>query len=262
MSTPTTILVNEVYSAIQGEGPLVGTRQLFVRLQGCNLRCCYCDQPEALEPRPGSALVEGRPGARDFVVLASPASVEEVADRAEALLAQLPHRAVSLTGGEPLAQAAALATLARRLHASGRAPLWLETNGTRPAALARVLPYLRWVSMDWKLPGTDGERDQRQRARRFLAEAARWPGVEVVVKVVVGGRTTAEEVRSAFSAVEAEAPGSIVVVQPLEPVASPIGTWPVVPPEPEQLLELQAEGLARGLDVRVIPQTHKQMGQR
>lgn len=262
MSAAPTILLNEVYSAIQGEGPLVGTRQLFVRLQGCNLRCCYCDQPEALELRPGSALVEARPGARDFEVVPSPASVEDVAERVEALLGQLPHRAVSLTGGEPLAQPRALAALARRLHASGRAPLWLETNGTRPAALAGVLPYLRWVSMDWKLPSTDGERDQRQRARRFLAEAARWPDVEVVVKIVVGGRTEPDEVRAAFSAVAAQAPGSVVVVQPLEPVASPVGTWPVVPPEPEQLLALQAEGLACGLDVRVIPQTHKQIGQR
>jgi 7-carboxy-7-deazaguanine synthase len=262
VSAPTAILVNEVYSAIQGEGPLVGTRQLFVRLQGCNLRCCYCDQPEALELGPGSALVEEHPGARDFVALPSPMSVEEVAERVAALLALLPHRAVSLTGGEPLAQAPALAALARRLSASNSAPLWLETNGTRPAALAEVLPYLRWVSMDWKLPSTDGERDQRHRARRFLAEAARWPGVEVIVKVVVGGLTTADEVRSAFQAVAAEAPGSVVVVQPLEPVASPIGTWPVVPPEPGQLLALQAEGLTMGLDVRVIPQTHKQMGQR
>jgi len=262
MTDRASVLVSEVYSAIQGEGPLVGTRQVFLRLQGCNLRCCYCDQPEALDLRPGHALVEQTPGARDFARLRSPAPLEELATVVERLLRQLPHRAISLTGGEPLVQAQAVATLASRLHASGLAPLWLETNGTRPAALRPLLPFLRWVSMDWKLPGTDGERDQRARARRFLAEAASAEGVEVIVKVVVGGRTAPEEVGSAFDAVEAEAPGCVIVLQPVEPVVSPLGTWPVVRPEPAQMLRLQAEGLARGLDVRVIPQTHKQLGQR
>ena len=59
------VYVSEVFSAIQGEGALVGTRQVFVRLTGCNIRCAYCDQPEALE-RVGWPLPyreDGRSGA-------------------------------------------------------------------------------------------------------------------------------------------------------------------------------------------------------
>ena len=44
--------MSEVFSAIQGEAALVGERQVFVRLTGCNIRCTYCDQPEALERLP------------------------------------------------------------------------------------------------------------------------------------------------------------------------------------------------------------------
>ena len=47
------ILATEVFSAIQGEAALVGERQVFVRLTGCNIRCAYCDQPEALEQTSG-----------------------------------------------------------------------------------------------------------------------------------------------------------------------------------------------------------------
>ena len=35
---PSDILATEVFSAIQGEAALVGERQVFVRLTGCNIR--------------------------------------------------------------------------------------------------------------------------------------------------------------------------------------------------------------------------------
>lgn len=35
--------VNEVFSSIQGEGPLVGSLAIFIRFAGCNLKCKFCD---------------------------------------------------------------------------------------------------------------------------------------------------------------------------------------------------------------------------
>ena len=33
----------EIFESIQGEGDLVGTPTLFIRMSGCNLNCDYCD---------------------------------------------------------------------------------------------------------------------------------------------------------------------------------------------------------------------------
>src|ERR1039457_5815007 len=145
VTPPDDILATEVFSAIQGEAALVGERQVFVRLTGCNIRCAYCDQPEALEKRPAPCRIERTSGRRDWELLDSPLPIAAVADAVDALCRRLPHHSISLPGGEPLMQSARVARLAELLSAGGRAVM-LETNGTLVPALERVAPWLAYVS--------------------------------------------------------------------------------------------------------------------
>lgn len=73
--------VIEIFTSLQGEGVLMGTPTTFVRFEGCNLDCQWCDTKYARE------------GGREM----TPHQVlDEVEER------NVPF--VCLTGGEPMLQ--------------------------------------------------------------------------------------------------------------------------------------------------------------
>jgi len=242
----------EVFSAIQGEGILVGVRQVFVRFCRCNRACRYCDTAEA-RAESATCAIETYSGSREFTRVANPLSVSQV-EEAVAGLEDFPglHHSVSLTGGEPLCHADFLAELCPRLRATGRAT-FLETNGTLPEALERIIGQLDYVAMDVKLASATGEPADWDAHRRFLAVAAARP---TQVKAVVSAETTDEELLRLADLVAETAPATPVVLQP---VTSHGGA---LTPSAAQLLDMQAGLLRRLADVRVIPQVHKLMGQK
>jgi organic radical activating enzyme len=248
------IYLTEVFSAIQGEGALVGERQVFVRLAGCNIRCSYCDQPEALVKEEGTCRIECTPGRRDWRNVPSPLVVDDAADAVDRLWRDLPHHSVSLTGGEPLFQAAKLDLLACELARRGHR-LFLETNGMLTGALERISPYLDYVSMDVKLDSVDGEGVSLERHRRFLAAAvASVP--HVYCKMVVGPTTDEAELTAAVEMVATTAPDVELFLQPVTPFAAVTAS-----PTPEHVLAMQEIALRIHPRVRVVPQTHKAIGQ-
>lgn len=270
VTPPDDILATEVFSAIQGEASLVGERQVFVRLTGCNIRCAYCDQPEALEKRPGPCRIERTPGRRDWEVVTSPLPISALAAVVDRLWRLLPHHSISLTGGEPLLQSRKVVALARQLAAGGR-PVMLETNGTLVPALKQILPWIAYVSMDVKLPSVDGERVAPATQQEFLRTALE-AGATTWVKMVIGADTDADQfdeaIRMVATLADQHLGGPVGPMSPgtdrrpdvfLQPM-TPFGTATSAP-TPEQVLELHERALRQYPRVRVVPQTHKSMGQ-
>jgi 7-carboxy-7-deazaguanine synthase len=119
--------VAELFYSLQGESSLAGFPCVFVRLAGCNLRCCYCDARYTYEET----------GTRR--------SIDDIVAAVTGYHCQL----VEITGGEPLVQeetAALCATLVGRGF-----QVLLETNGS--LSLAQVPDQVR-IIMDIKCPGS------------------------------------------------------------------------------------------------------------
>ena len=255
---PDDILVSEVFSAIQGEAAMVGERQVFVRLTGCNIRCGYCDQPEALERTAGPCRVEATAGRRDWSVEASPLAIDRVVDAVATLWDQVPHQSISLTGGEPLLQGARVERLVERFAAHGW-PVMLETNGTLVPPPRRLAAPLTYVSMDLKLRSVDGEFVVPTTQAEFLGEALA-SGATTWVKVVVGPDTDPDEFDAGIAMVAAASAGRDAPIEVFLQPLTPFGAASAAP-TPGQVLELHERALRIHPRVRVVPQTHKAIGQ-
>lgn len=241
-----TVQALELFSSIQGEGLYVGCRQLFLRLAGCNLQCPYCDTPDSRTIK-DCLQIEETAGSDKTLYWHNPVSIEPLVAQINRMLEQ-PHHSVSITGGEPLCQAEAIAVMAPQINAK----IYLETNGTMPKPLRDVLPFIDIISMDIKLPSLTKQEYWQQHAA-FLEQAAE---KEVFVKVVVAEQTTEAELKQASQLICAVDSTIPLILQPV----TPMGGCEAV--DAQRILEWQSLLLKNLHDVRVIPQTHKFMGQR
>jgi 7-carboxy-7-deazaguanine synthase len=249
MSSTSTPLV-ECFSSIQGEGILVGLRQAFLRFSGCNLSCSFCDTP-GMTDLPEACLLELTPGRRDFFKVANPVGCERVVSLIESWTAGWPgiHHSISVTGGEPLLYGAHLLQWLPELRRL--LPIHLETNGTLPDALAPLLPHLDYIGMDIKLPSASGCQDLWPEHQAFLRLASK---SRVYVKLVIDKSTEDWEIERSCALIAAVDAAIPLILQPM---TLPNGSIDISP-----LRTLEFQEIAHQLkEVRVIPQTHKFMGQ-
>ena len=125
--------VVEIFSSINGEGTRAGQLAVFVRMQGCNLNCTYCDTKWANE---ADAKFHWT-------------STEEILE----LLRSMEIKNVTITGGEPLLQEE-IGELLEAMAKEENLRVEIETNGSVPLQPFAEIPNGPSFTMDYKLPGS------------------------------------------------------------------------------------------------------------
>jgi len=143
--------VAEIFTSINGEGERAGQVAVFVRFQGCNLKCSYCDTMWANDPD-------------------TPCTDMDVEEIARAVLGTGIHN-VTLTGGEPLLQPD-IGTLMQRLLSEPSLSVEIETNGSMPIKeFINLVDGRRPIfTLDYKLFGSGMERKMLAENYEYLTK--------------------------------------------------------------------------------------------
>jgi 7-carboxy-7-deazaguanine synthase len=235
------VKLNEIFTSIEGEGTLFGTKTMFVRLAGCPLKCHWCDTPYSLSMDSGS----------DY-------SIDEAKELISNGLRPNTYK-VNFTGGEPLVQHEAVIELAKFVRQKG-IKTYLESACNDAARFAKVLSHIDLVKVEFKLKDSKVV-DEKHYGRLLESEfdclkLAIGNGKTTYIKVVVTNLSSHEEfkelVHEVFRAVK---PTEIAgfIIQPSYKIDEPtldvlFGFYDAVYPVYDQ--------------VRVVPQLHKVLGVR
>jgi 7-carboxy-7-deazaguanine synthase len=240
--------IQEIFSSIQGEGPWIGERHIFVRFLGCDIRCRYCDTPAASFDPDSSEWkfcnIQESPGSVEFKQIPNPVSGSVLTKLCSNLIIPGPSRStISLTGGEPLLHRDFLLKWLPQVQSTFR--IYLETNGIHSEAMKSIRDLVDVVSMDFKLPSATGLRSFWEEHKQFLSAAQ---GKQLFIKAVVTGDTILDDIKTSVSLI-VEFDKSVPFI--IQPAAGAFA------PEATKLVEFQNAALRVIPDVRVIPQAHK-----
>lgn len=222
--------ITHIFSSIQGEGLYVGQPQVFVRFAKCNLDCDFCDTVKT--------------GGRSLAAFDILESILKINDSGVV-------NTVSITGGEPLLHIDFLQVLLPQLKKRSF-KVYLETNGTLPLALYKIIDFVDIIAMDMKMPSSQKGRSFWTSHRDFLRIAS---AKEVFVKAVITPKTSADEIKKAVAIIDDIDPDIPLVLQPVTPanrVRKKVSM--------DKLFLFQKLANAVLKDVRIIPQVHKVLG--
>lgn len=160
--------IKEIFTSIQGEGPFIGYKQLFIRFCGCNLSCAYCDTNH---------------NSKDAKIY-TPLELIALAN------SQTDCHSVALTGGEPLLHTAFL----KEFLSQCPLPVYLETNATLAGELSEVIDLIDYISADIKLSSCTNEIERWETHDRFFDVAK---PKKLFAKIVFDENITDNEISSA-----------------------------------------------------------------
>ncbi|MGY5143396.1 MAG: 7-carboxy-7-deazaguanine synthase QueE [Candidatus Nitrosopumilus sp. bin_32a] len=229
----------EIFTSVEGEGILYGTKTLFVRLAGCPFTCFYCDTKESLPLDSGTEY-----------------SIEDANDLIDSNLVNQTYK-VNFTGGDPLIQHQAVALLAKHIQEK-KIPTYLESSCFDIDRFNHVLPFIDIVKIEFKTKDSDFV--DTNHYEKLIGHTMKCLQSSVkskkttYIKVVVSSKTLPNEfaklVQEIFNIISKDDIDGFII-QP---------TYGISEPSLELLLELYDLVYPHYIDVKVVPQLHKFIG--
>ena len=159
--------VVEKFVSINGEGPRAGQLAVFIRFQGCNLNCTYCDTAWANHAEVPCTLM----------------NTEEICR----YIKETGIHHVTLTGGEPLLHSDRR-ELIEAMSRDRELSVEIETNGSIDLSEISRIDNPPAFTMDYKLPGSGME-------GKMLVSNFSWLTAKDTVKFVAGSRLDLDRAR-------------------------------------------------------------------
>lgn len=240
-SSTITTKLSEIFTSIEGEGILFGTKTMFVRLAGCPFNCYWCDTPYALPMDSGIEY-----------------SIDEVKEIISNNLQPNTYK-INFTGGEPLVQYEAVIELAKFVRQKGLR-VYLESSCYDAGRFAKVLPYMDICKVELKLRDSkivsEKQYNNLLKNEQECLRMAVNNGKTTYIKVVVTNSSNLEEFKDIVAEVfKIAKPSELAgfIIQPSYRIDEPtldvlFGFYDTVYPMYDQ--------------VRVVPQLHKVIGAR
>ncbi len=233
------VRISEIFTSVEGEGILYGTKTLFVRLAGCPFTCFYCDTLESLPMDSGTEY-----------------SIENACQLIDDSLKENTFK-INFTGGDPLIQYQGVAELAKHVK-SKNIPTYLESSCFDSEKFNRVLPYIDFVKIEFKTKDSDFVDSQHY--DRLIDNALQCLSLSIqakkttYIKIVVSNKTSTNSIQSLVTKVFEKFSQNDIsgfIIQP---------TYGVAEPSLEHLLKLYDVVYPYYNEVRVVPQLHKFIG--
>ena len=240
-TTANRVQLSEIFTSIEGEGILIGTKTLFIRMAGCHLGCIWCDTGYALPLTSGKEYTLGH-----------------VKDMISNELRPNTYKA-NFTGGEPLLQHYAVADLARFIKDKGL-KTYLESSCFDSHRFEKVLPFIDICKIEFKM--RDSKAVDSEHHGRLLINERECLDLSIecskttYIKVVVTASSSIGEFRNllqdVFTHIETRDLAGFII-QP---------SFAMDEPSLEKLLMFYDAVYPIYHNVRIIPQLHKLMGVR
>ena len=233
------VRLSEIFTSIEGEGILFGTKTLFVRLAGCPFTCFYCDTPESLPLDSGKEY-----------------TIEQACQLIDQSLKDKTYK-VNFTGGDPLIQHEAVAELAKHVQTKN-IPTYLESSCFDARKFSHVLPFIDLVKIEFKTP--DSEFVDAQHYPNLIKntlqclESSKKSRKTTYIKMVVSSKTEIPPLTDLLEKIFGIVSNLDIAGFIIQP------TYGIAEPSLDHLLKLYDIVFSYYEEVRVVPQLHKLIG--